>query len=268
MSFHPPPLFLTAEALDTWFDCYAARIRETLSIYTPMKTTCPRSKPWWSKLLSSLRREHHRRTRAHKKHPSPSTASEMRAAKTAYFKEVGKAKNKHWGDFLRSTNHQTVWKARRIAAGRAPGRFPSLPGADSPEEVRDALIDHFFPAQAPTHCNTLCPVFKDVPPVTSDEVTRVLSRSSPSSAPGPDTIPYAVWKEIHSEILSLLPALLSPLVERGYHPVSLRAAEGVVLDKPDKASYDTPASYRVIVLLETLSKILERLLANYLSLVG
>ena len=75
-----------------------------------------------------------------------------------------------------------------------------------------------------------------------------------------------MWKEIHREIPSLLPDLLSPLVERGYHPVSLRAAEGVVLDKPGKASYDTPASYRVIVLLETLVKILERLLANRLSM--
>ena len=92
-----------------------------------------------------------------------------------------------------------------------------------------------------------------------------MSRSSPSSAPGPDTIPYSVWKNVHREIPTLLPALLSPLVERGYHPSSLKGAEGVVLDKPGKASYDTPASYRVIVLLETLSKILERLFANRLT---
>lgn len=94
---------------------------------------------------------------------------------------------------------------------------------------------------------------------------RVLSRSSTSSAAGPDTIPYWVWKAIHREQPILLPSLLGLLVERGYHPRCLRAAEGVVLDKPGKASYDIPASYRVIVLLETLSKILERLLANRLS---
>ena len=193
-------------------------------------------------------------------------ASEMRAAKAAYVKEVRSAKNKHWEDFLRSTNHQTVWKARRMATGKQATRFLSLPGTDSPEKVRDALIHHFFPAQAPPPCNALCPVFRDVPSVTSEEVTRVLCRSSPSSAPGPNTIPYTVWKNIHHEIPSLLPALHSPLVERGYHPSSLRAAEGVVLNKPGKASYDTPASYRVIVLLETLSEILERLLANCLSL--
>ena len=195
----------------------------------------------------------------------------MRAAKTAYFKWVSRAKSQYWGDFLCTTNYQTVWKAKRIAAGNQAPRFPSLPGADSPEKVRDALIHHFFPAQASPPCNALCSIFRDVASVTSEEVTseevtRVLSRSSLSSAPGPDTIPYSVWKTIHREIETLLPALLSPLVERGYHPSSLRAAEGVVLDKPGKASYDTPASYRVIVLLETLSKILEQLLANRLAL--
>ena len=190
----------------------------------------------------------------------------MRAARSAYFKVIGRAKNSHWEDFLHTADHQSVWKARRIAAGRQAARFPSLPGADSPEKVSDALIDHFFPAQASPLCNALCPVFRDVSSVTREEVMRVLFRSSPSSAPGPDTIPYSVWKTIHRELPDLLPSLLSPLVERGYHPRSLRAAEGVVLDKPGKASYDTPASYRVIVLLETLSKILERLLANPLSL--
>ena len=262
----PPPTFLTAGALDAWFECHTSRIRGTLSLDTPVKTLSPHSKPWWSKLLSSLRREHHGRTRAYKKHPSPSTAAEMRTAKLAYFKEIRRAKNSHWGTFLSSANHQTVWKAKQIAAGRQSPRFPSLPEATSPEEVRDALIDHCFPAEVPPSCNTLFPVFNNVPAVTSEEVTRILSRSSPLSAPGPDTIPYAVWKTIHREIPDLLPALLGPLVERGYHPWSLRSADGVVLDKPGKASYDTPASYRVIVLLETLSKILERLLANRLTL--
>ena len=216
--------------------CHASRIRGTLSLHTPVKTVSPRSKPWWSKLLSSLRRVYHGRTRAYKKHPSPSTAAEMRNAKLAYFKEIRRAKNSHWGTFLSSANHQTVWKAKRIVAGRQSPRFPSLPGASSPEEIRDALIDHSFPAEVPPPCNTLCPVFNNVPTVTSEEVTRILSRSSPISAPGPDTIPYAVWKTIHREIPDLLPALLGQLVERGYHPRSLRFADGVVLDQLGKAS--------------------------------
>jgi len=62
--------------------------------------------------------------------------------------------------------------------------------------------------------------------------------------------------------------LLSALVAFGYHPPSLKTANGVFLDKPGKASYDAPASFRIIVLLKTISKILERVMTVRLSVIA
>jgi len=42
----------------------------------------------------------------------------------------------------------------------------------------------------------------------------------------------------------------------------------VVLDKPGKASYDSPASFRVIVLLKTVSKVFEPVMTARLSAVA
>jgi len=67
---------------------------------------------------------------------------------------------------------------------------------------------------------------------------------------------------------SIILDLLSPLVVFGYHPPSLKNANGVVLDKPGKASYDSPASFRIIVLLKTISKILERVMTVRLSAIA
>jgi len=58
------------------------------------------------------------------------------------------------------------------------------------------------------------------------------------------------------------------LVTFGYHPPSLKTANGVVLDKPRKASYDSPASFRVIVLLKTISKVRQRVMTVRLSAVA
>ena len=63
----------------------------------------------------------------------------------------------------------------------------------------------------------------------------------------------------------LLLDLRAPLVTFGYHPTSLKHANGVVLDKPGKPSYNTLASFRIIVLLKTVSKILERILTVRLT---
>jgi len=102
-------------------------------------------------------------------------------------------------------------------------------------------------------------------PLTKQEIKLALSRSSPSSAPGPDGIPYTVWKWVNFINPEILLELLSPLVAFGYHPPSLKTANGVVLDKPGKASYDSPASFRIIVLLKTISKIFERVMTVRLS---
>ena len=56
-----------------------------------------------------------------------------------------------------------------------------------------------------------------------------------------------------------------PLVAFGYHPPALKRAHGVVLDKPGKASYDSPSSFRIIVLLKTISKILEQVMTVRLA---
>ena len=88
------------------------------------------------------------------------------------------------------------------------------------------------------------------------------------SAPGPDQINYVVWKQVNTINPSILLNLLSPLLAFGYHPSSLKRANRIFLPKPGKADYSSPASFRIIVLLETVSKILERIVATRLSLLG
>jgi len=57
-------------------------------------------------------------------------------------------------------------------------------------------------------------------------------------------------------------------VELGYHPPSLKTANGVVLDKPGMASCDSPASFRIIVFVKTVSKIVERVITVRLSAIA
>jgi hypothetical protein len=152
-----------------------------------------------------------------------------------------------------------------MAQGRATNRFPDLSSATSPEEINHALLSHFFPSRTPSNSSTLLPVIRDVAVVTSKGVSKALSRFSNTSAPGPDGIPYKVWKPIHKGNNLLLPALLLLLLVHGFHPLFVKRATGFVLSRPGKPDYWSPASFRIIVLLETLSKILERIGATRLA---
>ena len=71
---------------------------------------------------------------------------------------------------------------------------------------------------------------------------------------------------VHVIAPHLLPDDLGPLLKFGHHPSSLKKANGVVLDKPRKLSYDSPDLFRIIVLLQTVSKVPERIVASRLAL--
>jgi len=95
-----------------------------------------------------------------------------------------------------------------------------------------------------------------------------LARPAPSSAPRPDMTLNCDWKRIHNVALNLILDLLAPLLSHGFHPPSLKKADGIVLDKAGKPSCDLPSTFRLIVLVKPFPKILERIINGCLSCVA
>ena len=263
----PPPSALpTKHAFEEWFDVHLGTLIELLKIHTPSCRPSIRAKPWWSRLLSTLRKEFHSSSRKARTSDDPQDRVIAKLSKQGYFKAIKAPKAHHWKSFLADATPRTIWTAKKFAVGRVAPRFPNLPDATSPQEVNQALLCHFFlPKPLPIVPSILRP-YKGSDPLLPGEITAALRKCSFSSAPGPDTIPYSVWKRVHLTAPQLLRDLLGPLLNLSYHPVSMKKANGIVLDKPGKPSYDSPASFRVIVLLQTISKILERVVASRLSL--
>ena len=156
----------------------------------------------------------------------------------------------------------------KLSLGRLAQRFPSLPDATTPTQINDALLNHFFPPEPLRPLPSILRPFADCTALTAEEISATLTKCSPSSAPGPDTIPYSVWKSLHRIAPDVLTSLLGPLLLFGHHPSSMKMANGVVLESPGKPSYNSPSSFRIIVLLHTISKILERIVAFRLSAIA
>jgi len=237
------------------------RLVALLKEHTPISRPSHHSKPWWTPHLTILHREYHKAARAVRKHDTPYMREVAGTSKAGYFKAIKAAKNKHGSSFLLTATPQSLWTAKRFAYGRAQPRFPSLPGAETPQQMNNVLLDHFFPPKEPFSPSPRLRPQRSVPPLTTDEIATALSKCSPTSAPGPDGIPYSTWKQVNKINPSILLQILSPLILVGYHPASLKGSNGVVLDKPGKSSYESPSSFRIIVLICTFSNILERIIA-------
>ena len=223
---------------------------------------------WWTPLLTSLRKGFTKATRRAKKLQTPDSYTIARQSKLGYFKSIKRAKASYWADFLAKTSPNNIWTAKPLVAPRKTPRFPSLPDAAGPVGINKALLDHVFPPKDPLPSRGRLKRNPSAAPLTSKEIKLALSKSSPSSAPGPDGVPYSVWKKVNLVNPRIIRELLTPLVAFGYNPPSLKTAKGVVLDNPGKASYDSPTSFRIIVLLKTILKILERIITVRLSAIA
>jgi len=101
-------------------------------------------------------------------------------SKAWYFKAIKAAKNKHWSSFLLTATPQSLWTAKRFAYWRAQPRFPSLPGAETPQQMNSVLLDHFFPSKEPLFPPPRLRPHRSVPPLTTDEIPTALSKRSPT----------------------------------------------------------------------------------------
>jgi len=105
------------------------------------------------------------------------------------------------------------------------------------------------------------------PPFSRFEFTSAISKCVDSSAPGPDKMTWCYWKLItkNDECLSRIINIADACINLGYWPKYFKVSTTVVIPKPNKTSYDTPKAFHPIVLLNTLDKLIEKVIANRLQ---
>jgi len=183
--------------LDEWMSGLLNRLVALLKEHAPVSRPSHHSQPWWTPHLTILRREYHKVARSARKSDTSHMREVAGTSKAGYFQAIKAAKNKHWSSFLLTATPQSLCTAKRFAYGCAQPHFPSLQGAETPQQMNDVLLDNFFPPKEPLWPPPRLRPHKSVPPLTTDEVATALWKCSPTSAPGPDRIPYSTWKQVH-----------------------------------------------------------------------
>jgi hypothetical protein len=104
-------------------------------------------------------------------------------------------------------------------------------------------------------------------PYSAVEMSDALMGTSNRSAPGPDHITWCHLKCIVRDgyVSRLFLWLANTCLQSGHWPAEFKATTTVVIPKPGKPLYDTPKSFRPIVLLNTLGKMFEDMLSNRLQ---
>ena len=101
--------------------------------------------------------------------------------------------------------------------------------------------------------------------LTEKEVRIAIFRLKQDKAPGIDEIPNRFLRMVAKELLPHLTRVFQAYIDLRYYPKKFKTANIIVLRKLDKKNYLEPKSYRLIALLNIISKILKIVITKRLS---
>ena len=98
-----------------------------------------------------------------------------------------------------------------------------------------------------------------------EEVTYAIRSTKPMKAPGLLGIPTFILQQALPALKTQFVQLFQACLDLGYYPIAFKTANTIILQKLDKDDYSQPKSYRLIALLDTLGKALEKIVAKRLA---
>ena len=111
------------------------------------------------------------------------------------------------------------------------------------------------------------------PKIKRSEVKYVIFKLLAKKTPGPDRLSFRVLREAYVTVPELFNYLYPVLMTNGYHPKCFKEVTGVILKKPQAAklpyrNYALPKAYRIILLLNCLIKVMEKIVARRLAVMA
>jgi Endonuclease/Exonuclease/phosphatase family./Reverse transcriptase (RNA-dependent DNA polymerase). len=227
-------------------------------------TVTTRSKEWWNDECR-LALETYRRTG--ERSDWRSFRSTTRQAKRCFFDnkitEIASTNKRPW-DLMN-------WvKQRKLPAVEAI-RYQGQPCNDLPDLWNALHSSYNAAANRPVQLSVLDEVPRQATrswvPFSMLEMQEALKACSNVSAPGPDHITWRYLKFILADdtcAIGIL-SLANSCVVLQHWPSHFKESVSVIIPKPGKPAYDTPKAFRPIVLLNTLGKLIEKMIARRLQ---
>ena len=106
---------------------------------------------------------------------------------------------------------------------------------------------------------------EELPQITKFELENAIFSLKKKSAPGKDGISIELIQLAYILLETILLRLFNACLNISHYPTKWKVAKITVLKKPNKETYKTPKSFRAISVLDTLGKILEKILYERLN---
>ncbi|KAF8700287.1 hypothetical protein AX14_000808 [Amanita brunnescens Koide BX004] len=174
------------------------------------------------------------------------------------------------------TENNAPWEGVRWTKPRPPPKYSTILNHGQPIQSMPELFATMHSHFSSAIDNSVNDVFidsipqepmRDWAPISIAEIKDMLRMTSNCSAPGPDNISWHHLKAIMSieNVDQAICVMFNNTCNSGVWPRWFKESVSVIIPKPKKTDYTLPKSYRPIALLNTLGKLLTKIIANRLQ---
>lgn len=285
IDLHPAQTVLASEtALETRISNLSSLISASAHQCKLPATNCRfnRAMPWWNASLAILRSK----TRAAYKTWSGLKTSSNKVVynecKAEYQRELRRAKSNSFKLLCAKSSDKEIFSTLRSLCGKK--NLTSHPSAveinghltTEPASIIAACTAHFFPSSLPSDehhteiergvdalLSSSDPA--PIPPITFEEFQLAVQSLNRKSAPGLDGLTSEILMDCLPPIKSQLLNIMNSCFQLETFPEIWKRSKVLIIGKPNKASYNSLKSFRPITLVNSMSKILEKLILNRLT---
>lgn len=224
---------------------------------------------WWNERISTLRtnclRARRRAQRARNDMEREERRAVYRTARADLKKAIKLSRSNCFKELCQDADINPWGDAYRVAMKKIKGS--KSPVERCPEKLK-VVVEELFPRHEPTNWPPTPYADEEdgvESQITNEELVAVAKGLKLNKAPGPDGIPNVALKAAILAFPDLFRVALQKCMDEGRFPDRWKIQKLVLLPKPGKVPGE-PGSFRPICLLDTLGKLLERIILNRLML--
>jgi uncharacterized protein involved in tolerance to divalent cations len=230
---------------------------------------CARSKRWWNKEIAENRKIMGLLKSARRR--GEAMQQQVKKQRSKVRRITRQSRMKMWQDFLSSFTKDQVWQALRYSKPRGQQTMKVLKSRDgvvveSWEDKVELIKEKAFPKplkgverKAQEDGGGMWKT------ITDEGIQVALFNQSVKKAPGPDRLGFKAIRLLWEWDAPRIIAVVKMTFRLGIHPRVWKEARGVVIPKPNKLDYGVAKAYRVIMLLNCLGKVVEKVAANVIA---
>ncbi len=192
--------------------------------------------------------------------------------RNSYHDAIKLIKNQFWINFLNNVEEKEVFQTYKFTKSRLIEKLLSIQNSQKElktefNEKCKTFLKAMYSSSSKIQINEELLLNESIQwsRVIEEKIKHAINFSALRKALEPNDMSFAIIQRAYKSMLKIFNLVYSDLIENDYHSKIWREDTRIILKKSDKSNYSISKTYRIIMLLNCLDKVAEKIIAVQLS---